>query len=299
MLPIWFIVAAPIMWLIVLPVNFIIDSVVLWLASKVFSVGDFKSFYKKTILKVWLVGFAAQLIGSLFLFMSQGYFGEWWYEYITTPVALNPLDNLYSLLFTLLGVCVSGGAAYFFNRKFSFKNLPLTDKVLRSVGLTLALMTLPMMYFLPSRAIYDPETPVVNFTNHIVWSVQSLCEVTPVEPVAADAVTLRTEDGFTYGHLFSEALNFAKTASATIERAPEFTVSFRSPDYEIARDVTAELWFMDTGLALFRVDGTFYLADKYQSARLLTVLDGTYVPPVYDEETGLPEAAPAPQTTTA
>ena len=47
--------------------------------------------------------------------------------------------------------------------------------------------------------------------------------------------------------------------------------------------VTAELWFLDTGLALFRVNGRFYLADEFQSERTLSILSGTYTPPAYDD----------------
>ena len=291
MVPFWFMIAVPSMWLILLPLDFIVCTVVLFLSSKLFSVGGFKDFYKKTILKALAVNLTSQIIGSLFLFLSQGNFGEWWYEFITTPVALNPLDNVYALVFTVAGIAVAGIASYFFHRKITLAKLDLSEKLLRSTALTLAVLTLPTMYLLPSRMLYDPETPVANFTNHLVWSVQTDCDVEPAAPVAAGEVTLRTADGFEYGYALAEAVNFAQAATSTVEREAEYRLTFANPDGDRPAAVTAELWFLDTGLALFRVNGRFYLADEFQSERTLSILSGTYTPPVYDDYEETEDAA--------
>ena len=283
-LPIWFMLASPSMWLIVLPFDFLITTLMLWVSAKVFSAGSFRELFRRAILKLWLACFAGQLLASVFLFLSQGYFGEWWYEYITTPVALNPLDNPFSALFTGLGLAVAGVFTFLMDRHFAFKKLDLSDELRRKLALGLALLTLPTAYFLPSRMIYDPDTPVHNFTHHIVWSIQSSCDVTPGAPVRLSSVDTEAADRYSY--ILAEALNTAGRASASVDREAEFFLRFHIPETDekagLRPDVNAELWFMDSGRALMRVDGQFYLADEYQTGEVLRVLEGRYEPPAND-----------------
>ncbi len=292
--PVWFMIASPSMWLILLPLDFLVVTCVLWLCVKFFSVGSYREMFRASILKIWAINFASQILASFTLFLSQGYFGEWWYEYITTPVALNPLDNIYSVTFTALALLLAGAFTYTANRKFTFKKLQLDPDTRRKLALGLALLTLPMMYFMPSRAIYDPETPVYNFTSHAVWSIQSACEITPVAPVRVSELS---SDASEYGYVLAEALNTAGRATATVERDPEYELRFYIPETDEAAgarsDVRVRLWFMDDGRVLMYSNAEFYLADEYQSARVLEVLEGSYVPGDYSWLTGTAESEDA------
>ncbi len=283
--PVWFMLAMPAIWLIVLPLAFLLVTLMLWAVNKIYRIGDFRELFRQCILKLWLVLFSGQILSGLFLFISQGYFGEWWYEYITGPVALNPLDNTYSMVFTFLGVVVCGVFVFFLDRGFAMKNTGLSDENKRRLAAGLALLTLPMLYFLPSRALYDPETPVYNFTAHTVWTVESACDVTPVAPVGVELAY----DG-EYAYVLAESLNWASPANATVTREPEFRLHFYDPELETGRETDAELWFLDNG-ALFRSGGQYYLADEFGSGRVRAVLAGTYVPPetVFDEAEAGPE----------
>ena len=55
----------PIFWLISLVGNFVIDSVVLMIISLVIYKRFSGKLYKKAIIKVWLLGFAADFVGVL------------------------------------------------------------------------------------------------------------------------------------------------------------------------------------------------------------------------------------------
>ncbi|WP_294186413.1 hypothetical protein [uncultured Clostridium sp.] len=55
--PIWLIWLFPLTWIIILPGNFIIDSLVLLITLKVLNINEKKNVYKKAILKVWDMDF--------------------------------------------------------------------------------------------------------------------------------------------------------------------------------------------------------------------------------------------------
>ena len=247
----------------------------MWLTSRFFKDVEFKPLFRKSVLKAFLVGFTADAIGSAFLFLSQGNFGAWWYEYITTPVVLNPMDNIYSFLFTLLGIALSACIVYLMDSRIALRDMKYSDETRRKVALALAVMTVPVLYLLPSRTLYDPERPVYNFTHHIVWSVCSACDITPDTPVNIQSDALTYENGFKAGYYVSEALNTAVTAESDVTRAPEYRLRFWNPTEGAAeRAVDAELWFIDDGRALFRYNGQFYLADEYQSEEVKKVFNG-------------------------
>ena len=63
--PVWMLVTMPVIWYIVIPGNFIIDSLVLILALKALKVENRKSFYKKHIFLVFGFGFLSDILASL------------------------------------------------------------------------------------------------------------------------------------------------------------------------------------------------------------------------------------------
>ena len=62
MFPVWFLFFIPYLWLVILPVNFGVDSLVLMLSAKKQGVEDRKALWKKHILPVW--GMASSAISS-------------------------------------------------------------------------------------------------------------------------------------------------------------------------------------------------------------------------------------------
>lgn len=148
--PVWFLLIFPVSWLVVLPVNFAIDSAVLLLSAKHLKVEDLKTVYKKSILKIWLFGFAADIAGALLLLLSQANLGDFWYEHITTPAAMNPFSDLLGCIFCIVCVAVSGLLIYVFNLNITLRKTGLDEKKKKFIALMMAVCTAPYVYLLPS-----------------------------------------------------------------------------------------------------------------------------------------------------
>lgn len=152
--PIWFLIFVPTSWLIVLPANFLIDSLVLLVALKLLG-HDLKTGYKRAVLKVWLFGFLADLIGGLLLlagtFLQEN---SWWYHNIAAPISSNPFGSPLALLFILVVVAISAACIYVLDLKVAFRKLDLDKQQKHRAALAFALITAPYAFFLPSTLLY-------------------------------------------------------------------------------------------------------------------------------------------------
>ena len=65
MFPIWMFYLLPtVLWLIILPVNFAVDTLVVLLVLSRLRIQNRREIWKKSILRVWLLGFLADFIGA-------------------------------------------------------------------------------------------------------------------------------------------------------------------------------------------------------------------------------------------
>lgn len=158
--PIWFLYFYPAVWLITLPVNYLIDRLVTTLSLKHLKVENRKEIVKKTILKTWIFGFVADIIGGILMILpnvlqldynSKLY--HWWEENITSGIMLNPFKSPYSFLYVLGCVLVSSWFIYFFNKNFVFKKIDIDEEIKHKVSLYLAIFTAPIFFLLPSANI--------------------------------------------------------------------------------------------------------------------------------------------------
>ena len=156
--PIWMLWIFPLTWLVILPANFVIDLLVTALTMKVLKIDHIWATAKPVILKVWLFGFLADLIGTAVMlvatFLDEGTLGsaagKWWYQNISYPVNYNPFQSIYGFLWVTLCVVLAAFMIYLFNRKVSFKKAPLTDRQKRQLSLSLAVFTAPYLFYLPT-----------------------------------------------------------------------------------------------------------------------------------------------------
>ena len=136
--PIWFLLFIPITWVVVLPANFVIDSLVILITMKMIGVKFKKRMYKESILKVWGFGFLADIIGSAFLFVTM-----WILE-----LAIPGEDYLY----LAIAVLISAVFIFIFNYRVSFKGY---DKRTRfRMALSLSILTAPYTFLIPLNWIY-------------------------------------------------------------------------------------------------------------------------------------------------
>lgn len=147
--PFWSLFLFPPFFLLSLPVNFLIDSVVFLLAAKTLKLQNLKSMYKKSIWKIRGFGFLADIIGAIFLFLSN-----YIKDRLELPDAFlvgvnyNPRGHRASLLWTIIALLISGFLIFYFNYRWSFSTTNLSDQDKRKLALRLAIWTAPYIFLI-------------------------------------------------------------------------------------------------------------------------------------------------------
>lgn len=157
--PIWFLLFFPPVIFITLAGNFIIDSIVILICFYLFRITnlqiDLKTFYKKSILKVWLFGFLADIIGAAILF-AVGILGDSFGlpNKLTSGINFDPFSSPTAVCIIVFAMAVSGIFIFLFNYKITFKR-EIEDKRLRfKVALAIAIITIPWTFLLPTKWFY-------------------------------------------------------------------------------------------------------------------------------------------------
>ena len=135
--PFWMLLLVPSLWLIILPGNFVIDSLVLLAAMAIFKIADRKRWYKKYIVPIFSFGILADLIGSgymlLMVVLNVSRMGDEWY--LTVPAIL-----------------IAAAAIFLLNYFVTFRR---EDKAIRlKMALTFAIVTAPYTFLIPSSWLY-------------------------------------------------------------------------------------------------------------------------------------------------
>lgn len=160
--PVWMLVLFPFSWIIVLPGNFIIDLAVIVITLKLLKMAEIKKIAKSAILKTWIFGFIADIIGGVIMFLPvvitfdsiDSSFGKWWYDNMTNAVALNPFENIFAFMWVTIAFAVTALLIFLFNYKFCLKKA-IQDIVLRKkLAVSLAIFTAPYLFYLPTVWFY-------------------------------------------------------------------------------------------------------------------------------------------------
>ena len=136
--PFWMMLLFPQLWLIVLPGNFIIDSIVLVASMYCLKIQNKKEFYKNKILQIFGFGILSDVVGSAYMLIMMiglqvGRMGDEWY--LTVPALI------------ISAVCI-----FILNYFVTFKKC---DKHLRlKLALIFAIVTAPYTFLVPSSWIY-------------------------------------------------------------------------------------------------------------------------------------------------
>jgi hypothetical protein len=157
--PIWFLLFFPPVIFISLVGNFIIDSLVIIACFFVFKLintkNNLKTFYKKSILKVWLFGFLADIIGAAFL-LSVGTIGD----YLGLPnklisaINFDPFSNVMAVIIIIFAMLISALFIFLFNYRITLKNQISEEKLRLKIALTIAIVTIPWTFLLPTKWFY-------------------------------------------------------------------------------------------------------------------------------------------------
>ena len=155
--PIWMLCIFPITWLIVLPGNFVIDFAVVALTMKFLKLTDIIKTTKTVILRVWLMGFVADFIGTAGMLLSN--LLDSWIDTDFTydlmfAVNYNPFDSIIGFLWVTICVAITAFLIYIFNYKWCLKKAELDDIERKKIALSLAIFTAPYLFYLPSMIFY-------------------------------------------------------------------------------------------------------------------------------------------------
>ena len=136
--PFWMLLLVPVMWLIVLPGNFIIDSLVLIISMVLLKISDKTQFYKRHIFLIFLFGMLADIIGAAEMFVLV-----WAFE------VGHMGDELY---LTLPALFISAALIFVFNYYVTFRK---DDTPLRlRLSVIFAVVTAPYTFLIPSSWLY-------------------------------------------------------------------------------------------------------------------------------------------------
>ena len=139
MFPLWMLMFWPrIFAILVLPVNFVIDSIVLCILMAALKIQNKKKFYIKNVWKVFLFGLLSDVAGAALMlaasFLGIGRLG----------------DELY---LTIPGLLISTACIFILNYFVTFKKCDKRQRFIMS--LTFAIATAPYTFLVPSRWIYQ------------------------------------------------------------------------------------------------------------------------------------------------
>ena len=136
--PFWMILLFPQVWLIVLPGNFIIDSIVLIISMTALKIAHKKQLYKRYILKIYGFGMLSDIIGSAYMFLMLAVFG------------IGRMgDELY---LTVPALVISAALIFILNYFVTFRQ---TEKLLRlKMSIIFAVVTAPYTFLIPSSWLY-------------------------------------------------------------------------------------------------------------------------------------------------
>ena len=152
-MPLWLIaVFLPQLWLIALPANWLIDFLVLWLTMKVLKFERPGVLAVRIVWLTWVLGFAADILGGLLMIAPD--FGmniaRESVFYGITRVLYNPFYDIWSFLWTTLGVAVTAVLIFVYNRYIVLRKEDMTDVQKRKIALSLAVFTAPYLFYLPA-----------------------------------------------------------------------------------------------------------------------------------------------------
>ena len=151
--PVWLLFAHPLLIGAALPVNLLIDFLVIFLTLKYLHVENRTEIVTAKIWRTWGLGFAADAIGAAILFFLSVILPEIapaTDDTFGSALYLNPFRSLPATLIMLAVIALVGILIYWFNYSYVFENTTLTKREQKRVCLALAILTAPYLFLLPT-----------------------------------------------------------------------------------------------------------------------------------------------------
>lgn len=145
--PLWLLLLVPatVLFLITIVGNALIDGAVLYLGTRTCHL-DFKAVFKRSFLKVYLLGFLCDVVGGILLvYLSNAVPNT-----ISYALLFNPFDHILAFVMIVLVIAGCGVLIYWVNLKISFKKLDCAMNMKKKIALYLAVLTAPYLFLLPT-----------------------------------------------------------------------------------------------------------------------------------------------------
>ncbi len=136
--PFWMLLLFPQVWLIVLPGNFIIDSLVLMLSMCCLKIQNRKEFYKQNILKIFGFGILSDIVGSAYMLIMM------------TCLQIGRMGD--ELHLTLPALIISAVCIFILNCFVTFRKCDKPTRI--KLALIFAIITAPYTFLVPSSWLY-------------------------------------------------------------------------------------------------------------------------------------------------
>ena len=141
--PMWLFYLLPTgVWLIILPANFLIDSLVLYFGGRYLHIKILVKLWKRCIFRIWVIGFISDILGALLILAVALLVDKICHEW-------NTFYFPGATLIAVPGVLLSAVSIFFFNRRFAFVNTDLDDRIINKLCWILAIFTAPYAMLIP------------------------------------------------------------------------------------------------------------------------------------------------------
>ena len=130
------------LWLVILPANFAVDSLVLCLAMRRLGIAEQREIWRKSILRIWAVGFLSDFLGALLTLGLMLLIDAF---HLTWDIYLFPGTTLLAVP----GVILSGVLIYRLDRRYAFAKCLSDERQIHRLSLALAFFTAPYAMLIP------------------------------------------------------------------------------------------------------------------------------------------------------
>lgn len=160
--PVWIVWLYPVTWIAIVPLNILVDFLVTLLALKLIKIEKPMEVIKKSLAKTVALGFVADIIATAVLMIlsfgingSRNNIAKWFFDNISGPILNDYHTTPWGILVMILAVMFAGFLVYVFNRKFSFRSTDLSESQIKKVSVTLAVLTAPYVFLIPTNVFYN------------------------------------------------------------------------------------------------------------------------------------------------
>ena len=155
---------SPILWVVSIVGNFIIDSTLLLIVSLFIFKKINKTFYKKTFLRVYLFGFLSDFIATIYLIVVYLIYDFNIYPLLKEIGFYNDFSSMILVaLYYISGIAVAALCIFVLNYKYTFNYENNNDEKIRALSkkerilsaLSFAILTAPYTFFIPTDFMYN------------------------------------------------------------------------------------------------------------------------------------------------